>query len=656
MLTLQKTTNLQSTSPIITHFMQNIRPGSFLNNGKYRVDIAIGHGGFGITYLGEHTMLHRKVAIKEYFPRQYCDREEASSNIVAKSSASAQELERYRTKFIKEAITLSRLSHPNIVQILDVFEDNGSAYFVMDYIEGETLNDMVEKRALSLESATAYVLKIAGALGHIHEKKINHLDIKPANIIVRTSDDEPVLIDFGLAKNYDSQGNQTSATPIGVSRGYAPLEQYTGALDSFSPESDLYSLAATFYKIITQSTPPEPSTLLNTGRLDFPDNIPESIREVITKAMSVSKAGRYRTAAEFIAAIKAALVGHQPADEPQPVSAPIYDSNDIATPAPEIPQEPATEYEPETVADTTDSGDADLGFNFSIDIDEPEDSVSLPVPGKEEEPQQQPTKEPASVGIGPEGEADTAIEPSTIVESTSQPQPVDVTEQYDEAPLYNTGGSLDVEPQPADSFEQEYLQESEPEPIFNENPPGRKRKKQSKSRGFIVLLALIVIAIGGAAAIFYFWTAAGSPGSSVPHQPSDTIATPASKPDSIIYVTDFKISCNENIMSYTGPLNADSLPHGKGRAIGIEGSISDYNGQFANGVIDGKGFTRFRDGSSFDGIIHDDMFIEGKFTYNDNSFFIGTYADGEMSDGYEYNADGTKAYRYVDKKRIKVKK
>lgn len=399
--------------------MQNIKPGSFLNGGKYRIDSTIGQGGFGITYLGEHTMLGRKVAIKEYFPQQYCDRDENSSNIVAKSTASAQEMARYRAKFIKEAITLSRLSHPNIVHILDVFEDNGSAYFVMEYVEGPTLKDMVDHEPLSVSAAISYALKITDALNHIHEKKINHLDIKPANVIVRSSDNQPVLIDFGLAKNYDSQGNQTSATPIGVSRGYAPLEQYTGAVDSFSPESDIYSLGATIYNITTGLTPPEPSTLLNVGKLEYPASIPQSLRAVIDKAMSISKASRYRTATEMSIALKNVLNGLETETETQAVYTPqtvvvpqkteeeeqIYSIRPIAGTDAPVSESEKTEdsaEEPDKKADEATPTDETAAVYTPFAIPQPEpESISEEEPEQKEEtllteyePESEPEEEP----------------------------------------------------------------------------------------------------------------------------------------------------------------------------------------------------------------------------------------------------------------------
>jgi serine/threonine protein kinase len=162
-------------------------------------------------------------------------------------------MSRFKEKFIKEAQTIAALDHPNIIHILDIFEENNTAYYVMEYIEGGSLSDVV-KRCGALDEAIAvtYIRHIADALDYIHEQKINHLDVKPGNIMVRTKDDNAILIDFGLAKHYDDGGDQTSSTPVGISHGYAPFEQYkSGGVSSFSPATDTRYVTSRLW------TPPE---------------------------------------------------------------------------------------------------------------------------------------------------------------------------------------------------------------------------------------------------------------------------------------------------------------------------------------------------------------------------------------------------------------
>ncbi|MDD7232771.1 MAG: bifunctional serine/threonine-protein kinase/formylglycine-generating enzyme family protein, partial [Bacteroidales bacterium] len=154
-----------------------------------------------------------------------------------------------------------------IVSIIDVFEENSTAYYVMKYAQNGSLDDKVKREGhLSEAEATRYILKVAKALRFVHQHKMTHLDVKPANILL-SDNDEPWLIDFGLSKQYDTKtGEQTSSTPLGYSPGYAPIEQYmAGGAGTFSPESDIYSLGATFYKLLTGVTPPDASSVANEG-------------------------------------------------------------------------------------------------------------------------------------------------------------------------------------------------------------------------------------------------------------------------------------------------------------------------------------------------------------------------------------------------------
>ena len=238
--------------------MQTLQPQTTLQSGKYKIIRVLGQGGFGITYLAEQVMLGRKVAIKEFFYKDYCDREEGTSHVTLGTQSNRETVMRFREKFLKEARTISQLDHPNIIKIHDIFEENNTAYYVMEYIEGENLSELVKRQgALPEATAVAYIKKVADALAYIHARSINHLDVKPGNIMLRQHDQQIVLIDFGLSKQYDEVGSQTSSTPVGVSQGYAPVEQYSpGGVPTFSPSTDIYSMGATLYWLIIGKTPP----------------------------------------------------------------------------------------------------------------------------------------------------------------------------------------------------------------------------------------------------------------------------------------------------------------------------------------------------------------------------------------------------------------
>ena len=274
--------------------MQQLKSGSLLQGGKYKIEKVLGQGGFGITYLAIQELLDRKVCIKEFFFKEYCERDEATSHVTLGTQSNREMVERFMNKFLKEARTISQLHHPNIIQIYDIFKENNTAYYVMEYIEGESLADMVKRQgALPETKAVEYIRQTATALEFIHLRSINHLDVKPSNIMVRKEEDKVVLIDFGLSKQYDVQGAQTSTPPVGISQGYAPMEQYNaGGVSTFSPQSDIYSLGATFYKLVTGTTPPQAIDVFNEGLPELPVYLSSSTVATIKSAMQPGKKKR----------------------------------------------------------------------------------------------------------------------------------------------------------------------------------------------------------------------------------------------------------------------------------------------------------------------------------------------------------------------------
>lgn len=280
-----------------------LRPGMYLQGDKYRIIKVLGNGGFGITYLAEHELAGRNVCIKEFFPKEYYNRTSDSHNVSLGSQGSAEMMDAYKAKFIKEAKTIARLDHPNIIHIHDVFAENNTAYYVMEYIEGESLADVVRKGgALKEEEAVEYIRIIASAIGYIHEQRIMHLDIKPANIMLRKRDNRAILIDFGLSKQYDGDGHQTSSTPVGISAGYAPMEQYQqGGVKEFSPETDIYSLGATLYTLVTGAIPPQAAIIADEGFPELPSHLSAGVRRAIETSMLIQRRRRPHSVEEFLA-------------------------------------------------------------------------------------------------------------------------------------------------------------------------------------------------------------------------------------------------------------------------------------------------------------------------------------------------------------------
>ena len=289
--------------------MDALRADSTLQGGKYRIIEKLGQGGFGITYLAENTLLEGKVAIKEFFFKEYCERDDSTSYVTVPTSSNRETVLRFKQKFIKEAKTIFRLNHPNIVRILDVFEENGTAYYVMEYIEGESLGDMVKRRgAIPEAEALGYVKDAASALVYIHGKNINHLDIKPSNLVLRHDDGKVLVIDFGVAKQYDAVTSEgTTTTPVGISHGYSPAEQYRkNGVQAFSPQSDVYALAATLFKLLTGSTPPEAMEIQDEG-LPVAELQAKQISRPVISAIAMAMKGRHertQSVAEFMSNLK----------------------------------------------------------------------------------------------------------------------------------------------------------------------------------------------------------------------------------------------------------------------------------------------------------------------------------------------------------------
>lgn len=296
--------------------MNTLQPGSLLQGGKYQIVRILGQGGFGITYEATQVVLNRTVAIKEFFMKEHCDRDAQTSHVSVPSSGSRDIVSRFRSKFLKEAQVIASCNHPNIVKILDVFEENGTAYYVMEYMPGGSLSDKIRSEGALRMSAIGYIRQIGSALDYLHSMNTLHLDVKPANILLDRSGNA-VLIDFGISKHYDDAGGQTSTTPIGISKGFAPLEQYhQGDVSSFTPATDIYSLGATLFYLVTGQTPPEASQIYEDGIPQLGGSIPGNVRDSIVAAMQPRRKDRPQRVTDFLRILDgSSVVGSSVGDE-----------------------------------------------------------------------------------------------------------------------------------------------------------------------------------------------------------------------------------------------------------------------------------------------------------------------------------------------------
>lgn len=191
--------------------MSGLSLGHKLQKGRYEIKKILSQGGFGITYLAFDNEENKVVAIKEYYKKEWHLRDETTSFIT--TNIDTKELEGlFRKKFVKEARTIMRLNHPNIVKVFDFFEENGTLYYSMEYIDGDSLSNIVKKRGgLPENEAVKLIRTVASTLGYIHSQNELHLDVTPRNIMVDKTG-RIVLIDFGVSKHYDENGDQSTAT------------------------------------------------------------------------------------------------------------------------------------------------------------------------------------------------------------------------------------------------------------------------------------------------------------------------------------------------------------------------------------------------------------------------------------------------------------
>lgn len=282
-----------------TNVFKELIPGTTLLDGKYIIERKIGEGGFGITYKALQSGLNRTVCIKEYFPSGKCSRITHAKTIYVNAS-SENIFAKYRQAFVKEAKMLATLHHPNIVEVMDVFDENNTSYMVMNFVDGKTLQEIVEKNGpMPYPDAINYIAQITNAIAYIHERHILHRDIKPDNIMI-TADNKAILIDFGSAREFEQDKTQIHTSIL--THGYAPTEQYTSNSRKGS-YTDIYAIGATLYFTLTATVPIEAAariTIKLPSPKDLVPSIPDEANRTILKAMQLKAENRHQTVKEFM--------------------------------------------------------------------------------------------------------------------------------------------------------------------------------------------------------------------------------------------------------------------------------------------------------------------------------------------------------------------
>ncbi len=273
--------------------------GLRLFDGTYELEGVLGQGGFGITYLAKHPATGAKVAIKELFPEHLVGRD--SSGNLQPQVGMQQEFDELKLRFRREAITLKALNHPSSTRFIATWEEFGTAFIAMEFVDGETLEARIARSALLTEfEARAVMIPILELLAEVHSKDMLHRDIKPANIIV-TKKGGVELIDFGSVTKF-SANQRFKITSRLLTPAYAPLEQY-GQEVMLTPSTDLYALAATIYEAITGIAPVPALDRANGKKLELPQNLAPHVTSefsrMLMKALELRMEDRFSSSQEL---------------------------------------------------------------------------------------------------------------------------------------------------------------------------------------------------------------------------------------------------------------------------------------------------------------------------------------------------------------------
>ena len=276
-----------------------LKVGTILH-GTYRIDSYLSSGGFGNTYVATHINFNEKYAIKEFFMKGVNERDGNNTTVSVSNNEKVIEFNEQLEKFKKEARRLRRLNNPHIVRVYDLFDENGTAYYVMDYINGENLKERLKRtgQPISENESLKILEQVLDALQEVHSQGIWHLDLKPANVMVDQKGTVK-LIDFGASKQFNSKtGGALSTSSVTYTNGFAPIEQMEKSYEKLGPWTDFYALGATIYNVLSNRRPPMPSDI-NDDRtpdkhlsLPLPFNTSDKMRELLLWLMKTNRKER----------------------------------------------------------------------------------------------------------------------------------------------------------------------------------------------------------------------------------------------------------------------------------------------------------------------------------------------------------------------------
>jgi hypothetical protein len=367
--------------------VDELAPGTKLLRGQYTIVRYLNSGGFGITYLAKDS-LDRNVVIKECFPSSFCRR--SKTVVAARSRAHTAELRSVVQLFVREARNLAKIVHPNIVAVHQVFEDNFTAYMAIDFIDGLDLQEVIEGKGPQPTAQEIVVIteKLLAAVGFIHDHDMLHRDISPDNVLIDKKG-EPILIDFGAARDEASQKNRAMSALRVVKDGYSPQEFYIAGSEQ-GPWSDLYALGATLYHLISGNAPTNGQARLAAlaeGRPDpylpldgrFP-GYPTGFLKAIDKAMNTLPGQRVQSAREWLGMFHATPVAAVGGDGVESAVRALLAEPAVAPAAKAISQ-PEPVAKPAAMAIETDADEAQMATFDELSADDDFDASPQPAPG-----------------------------------------------------------------------------------------------------------------------------------------------------------------------------------------------------------------------------------------------------------------------------------
>jgi eukaryotic-like serine/threonine-protein kinase len=351
--------------------MRDLLPqGSLLDGGKYQIDYALGQGGFGITYQAVDLNLERPVAIKEFYPQAYVQRDHQSGG-VSVAYAEVETYQRWLGRFEREGRILARLNHPGIVRVYALLKEQATAYLVMELLQGKTLRDELDAqpdKKLPPERVEAMATAMVAALDTVHREGVYHLDLKPDNVLL-TSDGRIVLVDFGAARQDLGQDPKHKSSTRAMTPRYAPLELLNS--QPVGPESDLFELGMILCEALTGTCPPAVLDRLGHEQWE-PKNVDEPWHSLLTQALRLQKENRppsvgqwwqgYSQLAPVLPEPAVSAIPQPATPEPPVVETPLLDTvvstPPVAESSPDVkplakPEGRSTQVEPAKLQKTT---------------------------------------------------------------------------------------------------------------------------------------------------------------------------------------------------------------------------------------------------------------------------------------------------------------